>query len=166
MSINKRWGWVPEYEGLYLVSDEGDVISLPKRGRVGIELLQQTTSSGYKQVSLFKDGKYKRVSVHRIVASVFCENPMVKEQVNHKDGDKQNNDAANLEWCTSSENNKHKYEVLGVKHSVKSRRLFSNDQVRAIRKSSKSSRAVAREFGVAPGTINQIRKRKSYREVI
>lgn len=166
MSINKSWAWVRGYEGLYMVSDAGDVMSIPKNGKNGIELSQTSDSKGYMRVGLYKDGRESSCQVHRLVAEAFCGNPMLKEQVNHIDGNKRNNSAKNLEWCTSGENNLHKYRVLGVKHTVKSRRRFDDDQIRAIRSSNKSGRELAREFGVSPNAIRQIRNKKSYREVI
>lgn len=59
--------------------------------------------------------------LHRIVATAFCENddPLNKKWVNHKDGNKLNNNATNLEWVTRSENDLHKVRVLGHKPSTK-----------------------------------------------
>ena len=51
--------------------------------------------------------------LHRVVAAYFCENHENKEQVNHIDGNKENNQASNLEWCTNTENQRHRIDVLG-----------------------------------------------------
>jgi len=65
-------------------------------------------SNGYYKISMWtNDRKRKRVALHRIVADVFCNNPYNKSQVNHIDGNKLNNNACNLEWCTPSENIQH-----------------------------------------------------------
>ena len=69
--------------------------------------------NGYYNVKLFlsKDEQghkqYKTLYVHRLVATAFIANPNNLPQVNHKDGNKQNNAVSNLEWCTASENTKH-----------------------------------------------------------
>lgn len=59
---------------------------------------------GYQRISLHKNGKRNDVSIHRLVAEAFIPNPENKPEVNHKDGNKLNNNVNNLEWCTHSEN--------------------------------------------------------------
>ena len=68
---------------------------------------------GYRRVVLLKNGESRNVLVHRIVAEAFVENPENKPRVNHIDGNKANNTADNLEWCTSKENTMHSMYVLG-----------------------------------------------------
>lgn len=100
------------YEELYLVTDEGDVISLPKvitnyRGSYlsKEKTLKQGTRAGkYKFVVLTKDGEEKKFAVHRLVAIAFCENPNNYTEVNHKDENPSNNRADNLEWCSHQYN--------------------------------------------------------------
>lgn len=67
----------------------------------------------------------KRYSLHRFIAELFVPNPENKPEVNHKDGDKQNNRADNLEWTTRSENQKHAYKLGLQKPSEKQRRTVS-----------------------------------------
>lgn len=62
---------------------------------------------GYRMVVFTVNGKKIYKNVHRLVAENFLENHENKPEVNHKDGDKQNNSVDNLEWVTSSENQKH-----------------------------------------------------------
>ena len=74
-----------------------------------------TTKSGYKTFCRYINGKNKTVYIHKIVAMCFCENPNNKNTVNHKDGDKANNNYSNLEWVTKSEDRIHAIRVLGNK---------------------------------------------------
>lgn len=77
--------------------------------------------NGYKQVSIkFKDsGKFKKQYVHRLVAQnwLFNDDPINKKEVNHKDLNRSNNEVSNLEWVTSSDNQKHKYQNGNYKTS-------------------------------------------------
>ena len=63
---------------------------------------------GYKMVDLYKDGKRKTCTVHRLVGIHYIPNPEGKGEVDHIDRDKLNNDVSNLRWATSSENNQNK----------------------------------------------------------
>lgn len=67
----------------------------------------------YLYVELYGEAGRKKKSIHRLVAIAFLSNPENKPQVNHKDGNRQNNDSSNLEWVTSSENNLHAFRVSG-----------------------------------------------------
>ena len=66
-----------------------------------------TIGAGYKALHLVKNGVRKCFLVHRLVATVFCSNPLKKPDVNHLDGCKDNNSATNLEWATKKENMSH-----------------------------------------------------------
>lgn len=69
--------------------------------------------TGYVSVKIKLVFGTRNFWLHRVVAAYFCSNPENKEQVNHIDGDKQNNKASNLEWCTNTENQRHRIDVLG-----------------------------------------------------
>ena len=113
-----QWKDVPRYEGLYLVSDEGQIISLSKkiktRNKYGnIEVTRKAKfikphlrgrELKYVAVTLTKNGKSKAHSLHRIVAEAFIPNPDNLEEVNHKDENPKNNCVENLEWCTHQYN--------------------------------------------------------------
>lgn len=114
------WKPVEGYEGFYEVSDRGDVRSLPRLVKNGAKSFRTTAAriltpirsgSGYLHVSLCK-GKQTFRAIHRLVAEAFLPNPENKTQVNHIDGDRYNNSAENLEWCTALENAAHAWETL------------------------------------------------------
>ena len=112
--LEEEWRPVSGYEGFYEVSNRGSVRSLDrtvickdgrsylKKGRV-----LKPTASGkgpYYMVSLTKEGSELVKSVHRIVATAFIPNPNSLPVINHKDENKLNNCADNLEWCTQQYN--------------------------------------------------------------
>lgn len=109
---NEIWKPIPQYEGLYEVSSYGVIKSLPKqrRGRNNSivchkeRILVASDSHGYRSVSLTKNEVHKTFSIHRIVATAFIPNPHNYKEVNHKDENKANNNASNLEWCTTRYN--------------------------------------------------------------
>jgi hypothetical protein len=106
--------------GKYSISNMGKVYShVGKSGDIIPEKLEerkvQISIWGYSVVDILFEGKRKKYPIHRLVACNFIENPGNKPCVNHKDGNKQNNLASNLEWVTYSENEKHSHEILGKK---------------------------------------------------
>lgn len=112
----EEWKDVEGYEGLYQVSNEGRVKSLEKRvpGKCGCSQVKRerilkvtVNSGGYPHCDVYKNGKHETVSVHRLVADAFISNPDNLPCVNHKDGDKTNNNVSNLEWVTYKENTAH-----------------------------------------------------------
>lgn len=100
MAVNEVEIWVdiPEYEGLYEVSSLGRIRKGERIKKLNVD------HKGYLCVWLSKRSQMKCFKVHRLVASAFISNPQNKKTVNHKDGNKQNNGVANLEWATHSEN--------------------------------------------------------------
>jgi hypothetical protein len=120
--LNKKeiWRDIEGFEEMYQISNLGRVKSLKRISRRysngGVKFEQErilktrTNTSGYEDVPLTKNGKCKRFSIHRLVAKAFLE-PSDKPEVNHKDGNKLNNNVSNLEWCTKAENIKHSFKM-------------------------------------------------------
>lgn len=100
----EEWREISENEN-YLVSNTGKV-----RRKNSLTDKPLRDNDGYLVTDLYKDGKRKTVRVHRLVAKEFIPNPSDKPAINHKDGDKYNNNVSNLEWVTSKENSRHAWE--------------------------------------------------------
>lgn len=111
----EHWKDIIGYEGLYQVSDRGRVKSLSKYDRLGRFHSERILSmcdngKGYLVVNLKVNGSQRMRTVHSLVATAFLPNVENKPCVNHKDGNKRNNSAENLEWVTFSENTIHAVE--------------------------------------------------------
>jgi hypothetical protein len=107
--MEEIWKLVPDYEGLYEVSNLGRVRRLQTCSgtHAGLILALKTTGKGYFDVILYGRGRPKHRYIHRLVATAFVPNPENKPEVNHKDGNKQNNLPDNLEWLTQKEHHEH-----------------------------------------------------------
>ena len=121
------WKDIEGFEGIYQISNQGRVKSLPKKknNRYSFfwtkeKILKPTIiSGGYYSMGLVRDKKRTHKLVNRLVAEHFIPNPDNKRTVNHKDGDRTNNNDWNLEWSTYSEQELHKRRVLhGNKRGV------------------------------------------------
>lgn len=106
--MEEKWLDIKGYEGLYQVSNMGNVFSVARLGTKGGEI-KTIIVNGYKKVKLYKNGKMKTFSIHKLVAQAFIPNPENKPQVNHIDGNKSNNFYTNLEWVSCQENVEHAY---------------------------------------------------------
>ncbi len=114
--MEEIWKDINEYEGLYQVSNFGRVKSLTREckhplggtRKVNERIMKPEKGKwGYLRVHLNKNGKGERHLIHRLVVRAFIPNPGNKPEVNHINGNKQNNHVDNLEWCTSKENIQH-----------------------------------------------------------
>ena len=115
----EEWKDIPEYEGIYQVSNIGRIKRLEYKrinnltNTISIfkeHLLKPRIKNNlYFKVTLCKNNEIKAKYIHRLVAITFLPNPENKPQVNHIDGNKLNNNVDNLEWVTESENMQHAY---------------------------------------------------------
>ena len=94
------WKDIEGFEGLYKISDTGQVMSV----RNGIILKQYLNNQGYWSIKLCVHSKKTTFLVHRLVAKAFIPNPDGYPIINHKDENPKNNKVENLEWCTYSYN--------------------------------------------------------------
>jgi len=111
------WKDVVGFEGLYKISEYGDIKSSYKSMKI---LKPKKDKDGYSGVALSKDGKVHHLRVHRLVAMAFLENLDNHPIVNHKDLNVANNHYSNLEWCTYVHNTKHYYDKALEKRTLSS----------------------------------------------
>ena len=112
MTESEIWKDVVGYDGRYQVSDKGNVRSVARKDSIGRKcggrMLKPTyDKDGYLRVNLCKNGKQKTRFIHRLVAGAFIPNPNGYSEINHRDENKVNNYANNLEWCTREHNVNH-----------------------------------------------------------
>ena len=147
---------IPGFGGKYYVSDKGRVFSTFYRR----ELATECNRCGYKRVWLKLGKEYVRKSVHRLVALAFIGDPPIGLLVNHKDGNRLNNSASNLEYVTCSENVRHgkllRRGHLGVK--------LTPEKVAEIRslRGIETLRSLASRYGVSFQMISQIQNGKAW----
>lgn len=172
--MKEIWKDVIGYEGLYQVSNIGNVKSLDRVVRYGRTLKGKEKTKfeekdGYLVVALCKNGKAKHIKVHRLVATAFIENPFNLPEVNHKDENKKNNHFDNLEWCTTKHNIN--YGTRNAKVSLalsgeKSRtHKLSKIQVQEIRelKDNFTRKELAQKYGVSVSQIGRILTNKEWK---
>ena len=131
------------YEGLYKVSNYGNVFSIISNKNL-VLCKMVTNNTTYRHVDLVKDKIKSRKSVHRLVAETFLSNPSNKPCVNHLDNNGSNNHVTNLEWCTYSEN---------LRHAQTQGRLYEAQRKGGIAATEKA-KAKAKEE--AEGMVNQV----------
>ena len=111
--MNRIWKEINGFEGKYIISNYGEVISLPRYKQNNSKLqyvepkeIKQYVNkkNGYVYVYLSNDGVEKNIRLHKLVADNFLDNPNNLPQINHKDGNRQNNKVDNLEYCSASYN--------------------------------------------------------------
>lgn len=113
--MEESWKDIKGYEGYYQVSTLGRIKSLERiineNGKyIKPEKILSIKCCWYAQICFSINGIKKTKKIHKIVAEAFIDNPNNKKCVNHKDGNKANNNVSNLEWVTHSENTQHAFD--------------------------------------------------------
>lgn len=135
---SEEWKPCPGYEGIYEVSSVGKVrrVEAARGSRVGYELRGLVDGRGYRTYTLRKGDTFHSRKAHRLVCEAFHgPAPTGKQDVNHKDRNKLNNRAENLEWCSRSENAKHMFTVGEVR--MENRSGANHPKARAVERTDK-----------------------------
>lgn len=149
-------------KGIYEVSTCQNVISYTKY-KQGKQLKKTISSSGYYTVSI----DCRNNLLHRIIASAFIPNPKKLPCVNHKDGNKLNNEVSNLEWCSYSQNNQHAFDT-GLKK--KGQNLYNSKvnesivlELKRLKKETKMFQyEMAERFGISQSLVSAILNNKKW----
>lgn len=168
--MKERWLPVLGFEGLYSVSNFGDVMSMNYNKTGMLKILQpQLSNCRYLTVHLHKRGKSFHPTVHSLVMKAFRGDPIEpKICINHKNGIKSDNRLSNLEYCTYSENINHAYTtglLVPANGETHCRAKLTADQVLSIPgklTAGMSQLAIAKEFGVHPSVISKISNGKRW----
>lgn len=173
----------PGYEDRFQITSDGRVrsksraVNSPAAG--GMRIIKGKWRSianvkGYAAVQATIDGTRKTLYVHRAIAELFVPNPDSKPHVNHIDGNKSNNDPANLEWCTHQENMSHAFATgltplpaTGKGESSPSAKL-TDEKVREVKRRlaiGDTHREIARDLSVSSGTIGFISAGKTWSHI-
>ena len=167
------WKDIKGYEKFYQISSTGRIKSLDRLDNVGSHHKERILKSclntrGYLMVGLYNSGKRHPVNIHKLVTLHFIANPTIGTQVNHKDGNKQNNLSSNLEWCSPSENIRHAHKN-GLSKPVKGERVgtskLTKEEAYAIKDMQNkglSQRIIGEMFNISQQEVCKIHNNKCW----
>lgn len=158
------WHNILGFQG-YWVNRKGEVL-----GRKGKKLKLGKSTKGYYQITLKTKQGQKCFRIHRLVAKYFIynDNPKQKNQVNHIDGNKLNNNVDNLEWCTNEYNHNHKMEnglnvsLKGEEHGCS---ILTEKEVIDIFKSKESYKNLIKKYNISKSTISSIKNKRNWKHL-
>lgn len=158
--------FLPELKDLYTINSDGEVYS-------DISGIMKTRNKGNTEYQIINfmtvDGKKKTFRLHRLVLMAFdpIDNPDEME-VNHLDGNKKNNKLSNLEWCSSSQNQKHAFATglqkarRGDKSNLSKLKPEQIQQIFELRKQGKTHKEIGEIVGCTPSNISCILRGKTW----
>lgn len=166
LNFNKEiWRDLWGYENIYLISTYGNL----KNKITGNVKKTQLDKDGYLRVSLWKKGLGKRFGIHQLVANTFLLKSHNENVVNHKDGNKRNNNIHNLEWTTFRGNEEHATKRgLKAKGEQNGWSKLKTHQVLNIRKMyllGYTYSAIARQFMLSVNHVSRIVRKESWKHI-
>lgn len=167
---NEFWKYIPNTNNRYLISNNGRLLTLKYKGSNNASIMKPAKNKkGYLHTLIVYNGKLKPVTIHRLVATAWLDNPFNKSQVNHINFIRTDNRVENLEWCTPKENTLHSYNhgrivmpknappMQGSKNGCSK---LNEEQVREIRMKFKpriyTREMLAKEYNVKATTIKDV----------
>ena len=165
------WKDIPGYEGIYQASTHGQIRTAHNKvtytKKHGVRHWKSRILSGRgdnpktgRRVSLWKDGVSSDCLVARLVAITFLGEPPFGYTVNHKDGNRLNNNVENLEWLTRGDNIRHGF-ATGLYHSQKKVELTNGSDTMVFRSMSEASRFLMKSKGYVSECLKKKKKAKS-----
>ena len=167
--MSENWLPVVGYEGIYEISDRGALRRIMRSACGSMGLLKGDRPKGYVRHRLFRNGKFKRMQAHQIVMAAFIGPVPPDMEINHLNGIHGDNRLENLQYVTRSENQSHKYRVLGWKGRAGSKHHYAKldeekvAEMRKLRLDGWELKDLAIKYGVSTGSISLICKRKTWR---
>ncbi len=173
----EEWKSVVGFDGIYEISNLGRIKALDRfvfnkangtnSWLIGCIKKLDTKGKKYAQIGLARNGKYKKMLIHRLVAIAFIPNPLNLPEVNHKDHDKLNNRASNLEWVTRKKNaelaKEHGKYMNHPKGENRHNSILTKDAVIHIRQKVLRNIDYCKLYGVKPSTVCCIQNPEKYK---
>lgn len=159
----ERWKDIPGFEGYYQISNYGRLKSFKQYSNG--KILKLTNKNGdYFSIVLQAGGNVRSTRIHRLVAEAFISNGCNYPEVNHIDGDKQNNHFTNLEWCTRSQNIRHSLvlnpnqlnNLKQYNQCLRPKAIQMYDKQRSFVRLFKNGADASRETGICQRNILQV----------
>jgi len=176
--MEEKWIDIVGFEGFYQINLSGDIKSLPRqrKNKHGFymskeRILNGCVSGGYLIYSFKIDKTETKLRAHRIVAQTFIPNPNNYPVINHKDGNKLNNNIDNLEWCTEAYNTKHAWDnglIRGLRGEENGRAKTTEKQVVLIKKFIRkglTSKEISEKLDLPKNIVDKIRCGKTWKHI-